>query len=105
MSCVISLHFLDFIVSHDLIFDLVLSKPINLFPVPSLAIVIAITKRTKSREKPNVKNEISIYECWRKELWDYRFCRTDKMATRKGGLSNQMNLANFDMGHLKEIYS
>ena len=61
-------------------------KPVNLFPVTSPAMVIDITKRTKSSET-NVENvrkhfcnprsqsllEISIYELWRKELWGYRF--------------------------------
>ena len=63
------------------------SKLVNLFPVASPAVVIAIAKRKKV--KPNVK---TIYKLWHKELWDYRFWKTHKMAARKRGLSSQIRL-------------
>ena len=87
-------------------------KPVNVFPVTSPAMVIAITKRKKSRETNREKwgkalsrsqltkfTLMSIYELWRKGLWEN--------GDQKAGLSSQntANLANLDMGHPPEIYS
>ncbi len=91
-------------------------KPVDVFPVTSPAMVIAITKRKKSSEANREKFEtapsrfkltkftlISIYELWRKGLWK----NCDQNAGQKEGLSSQntASLANLDMGHQPEIYS
>ena len=89
-------------------------KPVNVFPVTSPAMVIAITKRKKSRETNREKWEkalsqsqltkftLIIYALWRKGLWE----NGDQKAGQKVGLSSQntATLANLDMGHPPEIY-
>ena len=95
---------------------LLLDKPINLFTVTSPAMVIAITKRKKSRETNREKWEkalsrsqltkftlMSIYELWRKGL-----CKNgDQKAGQKAGLVSSRNMANnsqWVMGHPPEIH-
>ncbi len=73
------------------------TKPANRFPVTSTTMIIAITKRKKLSETKVVKwmtelsrsqlaksTLISIYELWRKELWDYRFCKHTKWRPEIG---------------------
>ncbi len=51
--------------------------------------------------------EVAIYKLWHKGIQDYRYCKINKMAASKRGLSSQnmVKLANLEIGHPPDIYS